>query len=289
VLPFPYARQWLFWCRCNDCLVRGLSTAAVMSCPVCKYALSRTSFFQHSQHYKLLEMESAVRKVVLSDLMKTGDLFSTLKDYNRYLEDVETLVYKIPNDVDTKETMKQYGRFKRKSTSRLEMTDDEGRRRRELYLNDEAQKLERTQREGMLESLARGTISSATFLENAHTLAKSEEPSLVATDPGAPAVPSGAAGTMPPPAAAAYTYRPQTAPAGMSLPRPMATPSSAVGRSLAPGQTQAPVGGGVIMRDVVPTYLTPEQEARSAAGGYRFELVRKRALEEALDGLWAYS
>jgi hypothetical protein len=43
---------------------------------------------------------------------------------------------------------------------------------------------------------------------------------------------------------------------------------------------------GTIMRDVVPTYLTPEQEARSAAGGYKFELVRKRALEEALDGLW---
>jgi hypothetical protein len=41
------------------------------------------------------------------------------------------------------------------------------------------------------------------------------------------------------------------------------------------------------MRDVVPTYLTPDQEARSAAGGYKFELVRKRALEEALDSLWA--
>jgi hypothetical protein len=38
-----------------------------MACPVCKFALSRTSFFQHSQHTKLLEMEGAVRKAVLSE------------------------------------------------------------------------------------------------------------------------------------------------------------------------------------------------------------------------------
>lgn len=277
---------WLSLCghvMCNDCLVRGLSTAAVMACPVCKFALSRTSFFQHSQHTKLLDMEGAVRKVVLSDLMKTGDLFSTLKDYNRYLEEVETIVYKIPNDVDIKETMKQYGRYKRKSLARLEVTEDEMRRRRDLYLNDETQKFERTQREGMLESLARGTISSATFLQNAQMLVKPEEPSLVAAESSGST--ATVAGHMPPPAAA-YTYRPQAAATGMALPRPVATPAG-VGRSLAPGQLPAPVGGGTIMRDVVPTYLTPEQEARSAAGGYKFELVRKRALEEALDSLWA--
>jgi hypothetical protein len=210
--------------------VRGLSTVAVMACPVCKFALSRTSFFQHSQHNKLLDMEGAVRKVVLAEydsypltrdqrallafsslltipssssscalplvmvmvamvatahsLMKTGDLFSTLKDYNRFLEEVETIgthltgtdpsychkegecvvsyqitalssVYKIPNEVDIKETMKQYTRYKRKSQARLEITEDEMRRRRDIYLNDEAQKFERTQREGMLESLVR--------------------------------------------------------------------------------------------------------------------------------------
>jgi hypothetical protein len=130
-------------------------------------------------------------------------------------------VYKIPNDVDIKETMKQYGRYKRKSLARLEVTEDEMRRRRDLYLNDETQKFERTQREGMLESLvrapayttfspcphhdhhlgkrtshtpfisfmmyhmhvqARGTISSATFLQNAQMLVKPEEPSLVAAE-----------------------------------------------------------------------------------------------------------
>jgi hypothetical protein len=274
---------------CNDCLVRGLSTVAVMACPVCKFALSRTSFFQHSQHNKLLDMEGAVRKVVLADLMKTGDLFSTLKDYNRFLEEVETIVYKVPNEVDIKETMKQYARYKRKSQARLEITEDEMRRRRDIYLNDEAQKFERTQREGMLESLARGTISSATFLQNAQVLVKPEAPALVAAESSGTTA-TAVTGNMPPPATA-YTYRPQAAPAGMALPRPMATPAG-VGRSLAPGQLpgQAPVGGGgTIMRDVVPTYLTPEQEARSAAGGYKFELVRRRALEEALDSLWPTS
>lgn len=50
-----------------------------------------------------------------------------------------------------------------------------------------------------------------------------------------------------------------------------------------PGQ-QA-MGAGTITRDQDPPYLTPEQEARSAAGGYKAELVRKRVLEEAFDNL----
>lgn len=43
----------------------------------------------------------------------------------------------------------------------------------------------------------------------------------------------------------------------------------------------------MIARDQVPPYLTPEQEAMSAAGGYKAELVRQRTLQEALDGLWS--
>jgi len=218
--------------------------------------------------------------------MKSADMFATLKDYNKYLEELESIIYNIIYDVDTEETKGLYGSLKRKNAMRLDVSNEEMAKRRETYLFGVIQKAGRTQRQSMLEDRAFGRVSGEAFLQTAHTLFKTEEPSVVASEVSSSSTTTPAPGTMPPPAAG-YTYRPQVQPSG--LPRPVATP---VGGRVLPGSVQKPdprqgqTGGGTIARDVVPTYLTPDQEVRSAAGGYKFEIVKKRALEEALGGLF---
>ncbi|PNF24060.1 CDK-activating kinase assembly factor MAT1 [Cryptotermes secundus] len=81
------------------------------SCPECNVPLRRSNFRVQLFEDSMVEKEVDIRKRVLRDFNKKEEDFSTLREYNDYLEEVETIVYNLTNNVDviaTNKTIEQY-------------------------------------------------------------------------------------------------------------------------------------------------------------------------------------
>ncbi|KAK3916224.1 CDK-activating kinase assembly factor MAT1 [Frankliniella fusca] len=85
------------------------------NCPECGVALRRSNFrvqlFEDSQ----VEKEVDIRRRVLRDFNKKEEDFATLRDYNDYLEEVETIIYNLVNNIDQLETNKKIEKFKKEN------------------------------------------------------------------------------------------------------------------------------------------------------------------------------
>lgn len=92
---------------CESCIdklfVKG---AAICYQPDCGFRLKRTKFrtqlFQDSQ----VEKEIQVRRDILKKFTRKEESFATLRDYNDYLEQIETIIYNLANEIDVEETNK---------------------------------------------------------------------------------------------------------------------------------------------------------------------------------------
>lgn len=85
------------------------------NCPECGVALRRSNFrvqlFEDSQ----VEKEVDIRRRVLRDFNKKEEDFATLRDYNDYLEEVETIIFNLVNNIDQLETNKKIEKFKKEN------------------------------------------------------------------------------------------------------------------------------------------------------------------------------
>lgn len=63
----------------------------------------------------MVEKEVDIRKRVLRDFNKKEEDFSTLREYNDYLEDVETIIYNLANNVDVIATNKKIEQYKKEN------------------------------------------------------------------------------------------------------------------------------------------------------------------------------
>lgn len=61
----------------------------------------------------MVEKEVDIRKRILRDFNKKEEDFESLRDYNDYLEDVETIIYNLANNIDVIETNKKIEQYKR--------------------------------------------------------------------------------------------------------------------------------------------------------------------------------
>ncbi|KAL3288417.1 hypothetical protein HHI36_002863 [Cryptolaemus montrouzieri] len=77
------------------------------SCPECRIPLRRNNFRIQMFEDATVEKEVDIRKRVLRDFNKKEEDFNSLREYNDYLEEVETIIYNLCNNIDVTETNKK--------------------------------------------------------------------------------------------------------------------------------------------------------------------------------------
>ncbi|KAJ0171802.1 hypothetical protein K1T71_012565 [Dendrolimus kikuchii] len=83
------------------------------SCPDCNVPLRRNNFRVQMFEDPMVEKEIDIRKRVLRDYNKKEEDFATLREYNDYLEEIETIVFNLTNNIDIVNTNKRIEHYKR--------------------------------------------------------------------------------------------------------------------------------------------------------------------------------
>lgn len=94
-------------------LTLGFNRTGSGSCPECNVPLRRSNFRIQLFEDSKVEKEVDIRKRLLKDYNKKEEDFSTLKEYNDYLEEIETIVYNLTNNIDIVGTNKKIEQYKR--------------------------------------------------------------------------------------------------------------------------------------------------------------------------------
>ncbi|KAL0279236.1 UNVERIFIED_CONTAM: hypothetical protein PYX00_000846 [Menopon gallinae] len=85
------------------------------ACPDCGVALRRSNFRVQLFEDPLVEKEVDIRKRVLKDFNKKEEDFASLAEYNNYLEEVETIIFNLTNNIDVIETNKRIEQYKKEN------------------------------------------------------------------------------------------------------------------------------------------------------------------------------
>lgn len=89
------------------------------SCPECKIPLRRANFRVQMFEDPMVEKEVNIRKRILRDYNKREEDFATLNEYNDYLEEIETIIYNLANNIDVMETNKRIEQYKRDNKDQI--------------------------------------------------------------------------------------------------------------------------------------------------------------------------
>lgn len=89
------------------------------ACPECNTALRRSNFRLQLFEDPFIEKEIDIRKKILRDFNKKEDDFAGLKEYNDYLEMIETIIFNLANNVDVEETRRMIETYKRDNKEQI--------------------------------------------------------------------------------------------------------------------------------------------------------------------------
>ncbi|XP_023015172.1 CDK-activating kinase assembly factor [Leptinotarsa decemlineata] len=129
---------------CESC-VDLLFLKGAGSCPECRIPLRRNNFRIQLFEDSTVEKEVDIRKRVLRDYNKKEDDFNSLADYNNYLEEVETIIYNLSNDIDVANTNKKIEQYKR--DNREQIMKSKGKLGRDEYELEEMLEIEKQMEE----------------------------------------------------------------------------------------------------------------------------------------------
>lgn len=76
------------------------------ACPDCGIALRRSNFRTQMFEDACVEKEVDIRKRILREYNKTEEDFGSLRKYNDYLEEIETIIFNLTNGIDVENTKK---------------------------------------------------------------------------------------------------------------------------------------------------------------------------------------
>ena len=134
--------------RLCDACVDSVFSKPSAPCPECGIALRRNQFRQQQFENSLVEKEVDIRKKILKDYNKTENEFPTLRSFNDYLEEVETIIYNLTNGIDVEETKEKIELY-RKENQALILKNRVRQQREEQAIKDE---LERERQESEFRS-----------------------------------------------------------------------------------------------------------------------------------------
>lgn len=99
----------------NILISNGFLIIGSGSCPECKVSLKRNNYRLQLFEDATVEKEVDIRKRILKDYNKKEDDFDTLEEYNDYLEEVETIIYNLCNNIDIAETTKKVEQYRKEN------------------------------------------------------------------------------------------------------------------------------------------------------------------------------
>ncbi|XP_072946445.1 CDK-activating kinase assembly factor MAT1 [Epargyreus clarus] len=99
---------------CESC-VELLFLKGSGSCPECNVPLRRSNFRVQIFEDPMVEKEIDIRKRVLKDYNKKEEDFATIREYNDYLEEIETIIYNLANNIDVVGTNKRIEQYKKEN------------------------------------------------------------------------------------------------------------------------------------------------------------------------------
>lgn len=99
---------------CENC-VELLFVKGSAACPQCNTALRRTNFRVQIFEDSSVEKELDIRRRILKDFNKKEEDFKSLLDYNNYLEEVETIIYNLTNNIDVESTKRKIELYKKEN------------------------------------------------------------------------------------------------------------------------------------------------------------------------------
>lgn len=111
------------------------------SCPECRIPLRRNNFRVQLFEDPSVEKEVDIRKRVLRDYNKKEDDFNSLAEYNDYLEEIETIVYNLANDIDVVDTNKKIEQYKKDNKEQI--MKNRGKLSRDEYELEETLEMEK--------------------------------------------------------------------------------------------------------------------------------------------------
>lgn len=91
---------------CHTCTDRELVRKREFLCPICQTPVKRVTLTQRTLDAVQCEKDTSWRRRLLAVYNKTPTDFSTLKEYNDYLEEVEDMIYSIVNEEPNAEECK---------------------------------------------------------------------------------------------------------------------------------------------------------------------------------------
>ncbi|XP_014776810.1 CDK-activating kinase assembly factor MAT1 isoform X1 [Octopus bimaculoides] len=103
---------------CENCVdllfIRGSG-----ACPECNTALRRNNFRVQLFEDTTVEKEVDIRKRILKDFNQRESDFSSLNEYNDYLEMVETLIYNLSNNIDVESTKRRIENYRKDNKEQI--------------------------------------------------------------------------------------------------------------------------------------------------------------------------
>lgn len=93
-------------------------------CPTCGNQLRRNNFRQQLFEDEFIEKEVSIRRKVLRDFNLKEEDFESLNDYNKYLEEVEDVIYNLVNNIDVPATNKRIDDFKTGNAAKIAKNRD---------------------------------------------------------------------------------------------------------------------------------------------------------------------
>lgn len=166
------------------------------SCPQCMVPLRRNNFRIQLFEDPMVEKEVDIRKRILRDYNKKEDDFNSLQEYNDYLEEIETIIFNLCNNIDiigTNKRIEQYKKDNREIIQRnrtrmgreeieleemleLEKTEEEQRRQELINLEAEQKKKKAREKEALIDELmCSGKDATAIVSEFAEKVEKLRE------------------------------------------------------------------------------------------------------------------
>ncbi|XP_055324290.1 CDK-activating kinase assembly factor MAT1 isoform X2 [Sitodiplosis mosellana] len=131
---------------CESC-VELLFVKGSGSCPECDVPLRRNNFRVQMFENPMVEKEVDIRRRILRDYNKKEEDFATTREYDDYLEEIETIIYNLCNNIDIINTNKRIEQYKRENREVINKNKTRlGREEYELELELEREKEEDDQR-----------------------------------------------------------------------------------------------------------------------------------------------
>jgi len=103
---------------CESC-VDLLFVKGSGACPECGTPLRRSNYRLQIFEDAIVEKEIDIRKRILRDFNKKEEDFPGLREYNDYLEMIETIVFNLSNHLDVESTKKMIDQYKRDNKDQI--------------------------------------------------------------------------------------------------------------------------------------------------------------------------